>query len=89
MKKLNLSAAALTLCSLMALSAPAFADQSDKLMAAALGSFVGTTDMDAKYPVDSQTGKRRGVIDWNGTGRDISQHPHGERHNAKHCGICG
>lgn len=88
MKKISLSAA-LSLCSIMALSAPAFADQSDKLMATAPGSFVGMTDMDAKYPVDPQTGKRLGVIDWNCTGRDISQHPHGARHDAKLCGICG
>lgn len=89
MQKSILFTAAMTLCSIVTFSAPSFADNSDALMASSNGIHMGTTDMDARYPVDPRTGKRPGIIDWNGTGRDISEHSHGERHDAKLCGICG
>lgn len=89
MQKTILFTSTVFLCSFICLSTPSFADQSSALITSTPGSFIGTTDTDARYPVDPQTGKRPGIIDWNGTGQDLSQHPHDARHDSKRCGICG
>lgn len=70
-------------------SGPSLANESDRLMESSEGIFLGTTDMDARYPVELESGRRQGVIDWNGTGRDISRHSQGKGHDPKLCGICG
>ena len=88
MYKSFLFAAALSLGAVMAFAAPSYADLSGALMASSDGSSLGTTGNDGKYPVNPETGKRNGVLDWNGTGRDTSQHPDGPRHDPATCGIC-
>lgn len=70
-------------------SGPSLADESDEVMASSEGVLLGTTDMDARYPMDLDSGRRQGVIDWNGTGRDISRHSQEAGHDPKLCGICG
>lgn len=80
---------ALSLCSLVSFSAPSFADQSDILMASNDGVNLGSTkDLDSKYPVNPETGKRAGILDWEGMGLNISQHPDGLHHDPTACGIC-
>ena len=89
MYKSFLFAAAFSVCSLAAFAAPSFGDQSGALMASSDGIELGTThDLDAKYPVNPETGKRPGIIDWEGMGRDISRHPDGAHHDPAMCGIC-
>ncbi len=66
----------------------AFADNTGKLMNSASGISLGSTGDTGKYPIDPQTGKRPGVIDWEGAGKDISQHPDGPHHDFQTCGIC-
>jgi hypothetical protein len=66
----------------------AFADNTGKLMNSSSGVSLGSTGDMGKYPIDPQTGKRPGVIDWEGAGKDISQHPDGPHHDFQTCGIC-
>lgn len=66
----------------------ALADNTDKLMAGASWVSLGTTGDTGTYPVDPQTGKRPGVIDWAGAGKDVSRHPDGPHHDVQTCGIC-
>ncbi len=89
MYKSLIFAAALSVCSLAAFATPSFAENTGALMASSDGINLGTTrDLDAKYPVNPETGKRPGIIDWEGMGRDASQHPDGPRHDFATCGIC-
>ena len=89
MYKSFLFAAAVSLGSLTAFATPSFAEQSRALLASSDGISLGTTqDLDSKYPVTPETGKRAGVLDGNGMGRDTSQQPDGPRHDPATCGIC-
>lgn len=81
-------AAVLSLGAVMAFSVPSYADLSGALMASSDGSNLGSTGTDSRYPANPETGKRDGVLDWNGTGRDVSRHPDGPRHDFATCGIC-
>ncbi len=52
------------------------------------GSTVNTSsDTDAIAP-DPKTGKRPGVLDWAGMGKDVSRHPDKPGHDPDNCGIC-
>ena len=89
MYKTLFAVAAFSLCSLASFSTPSFADQSGALMASSDGVNLGATkDLDSKYPVNPETGNRAGILDWEGMGRDISQHPDGPHHDPVTCGIC-
>ncbi len=81
-------AAVLSLGAVMAFSVPSYADLSGALMASSDGSNLGSTGTGSRYPANPETGKRDGVLDWNGTGRDVSRHPDGPRHDFATCGIC-
>lgn len=84
-----LFAAAFSVCSLAVFAAPAFADASGALIAGSDGIDLGATHgLDAKYPVNPETGMRLGLIDWEGMGRDISRHPDGAYHDPAMCGMC-
>lgn len=88
MFKSLLFVAVLSLGAVMTFAAPSHADQSGALLASSDGSSLGSTGPDSRYPVNPETGKRDGVLDWNGTGRDVSRHPDGPRHDFATCGIC-
>lgn len=87
MHKHFLLAVAVFSFTIMALPSFSVAEQTGGLMAASHGSTIYTT-LDDKYPVDPVTGKRPGILDWDGMGRDTSQHPDGPLHDSKTCGIC-
>ena len=86
MKMTSMVAAGVLVLGLFA--GPACADETGGLMAGAPGVSLGTTGDTKAYPVDPRTGKRPGVIDWEGAGKDVSRHPDGPRHDPQTCGIC-
>lgn len=52
------------------------------------GTLLASENATDKIPVDPATGKRPGILDWAGSGMDVSQHPDGPGHDPVNCGIC-
>ncbi len=52
------------------------------------GSLINTTSETDKIAPDPQTGKRPGILDWEGMGLDVSLHPDKPGHDPMNCGIC-
>lgn len=52
------------------------------------GSIINTSSDTDKLAPDPQTGKRPGILDWEGMGADVSKHPDKPGHDPMNCGIC-
>lgn len=52
------------------------------------GSPINTMSDTDRLPVDPKTGKRPGILDWEGAGLDVSRHPDKPGHDSLKCGIC-
>ena len=52
------------------------------------GSAINTSSDTDKIAPDPKTGKRPGILDWEGMGADVSRHPDKPGHYPKNCGIC-
>ena len=52
------------------------------------GTLLASENATDKIPGDPATGKRPGILDWAGSGMDVSQHPDGPGHDPVNCGIC-
>lgn len=51
------------------------------------GSTINTSSDTDKIAPDPKTGKRPGILDWEGMGADVSRHPDKPGHDPKNCGI--
>ena len=52
------------------------------------GSTINTSSDTDKIAPDPKTGKRPGILDWEGMGADVSRHPDKPGHDPRNCGIC-
>ena len=53
-----------------------------------ISTAINTSSDTDKIAPDPKTGKRPGILDWEGMGADVSRHPDKPGHDPKNCGIC-